>query len=315
MKKELLNQIKKYDKIIIQRHQKPDGDALGSQFGLREIIKTKFPTKEVLVFGDKSEFEMNSIKNIFKEDFDEIKIEDYENSLVIIVDTANVERIEGIEFFRGETIFKIDHHASAEKFGTFEWVEPKSASASEMISRWAKESKLEVNKQAATYLLTGMTTDTGRFAFNSVGEDTFEEARFLASCGAKISKIVNSLNDRDLNFIRLQGFVLSNLTFKNGISYFILPKGTEKKFNVDYGTASSLVFLMMSFSEAKYGAYLSYDSKNKIWKGSLRSKSKPINQIAEKFGGGGHEMASGFKLNDQKEFNLVLKELNELVKK
>ncbi len=314
MKKELLNQIKKFEKIIIHRHQKPDGDALGSQFGLAEIIKEKFPDKKVLVVGDQSEIENNSIKNIFKSDFDKVDASDYEGSLTIVVDTANVDRIEGLDFYRGEVVFKIDHHASAEEFGTFEWVESKSASASEMISRWAKENKLPVNKQAALYLLTGITTDTGRFSFNSVGEETFEEARFLASNGAKISKIVNALNDRNLNFIRLQGYVLSNLIFENGVSYFILPKGTEKKFGVDYGTASSLVFLMMLFTEAKYGAYLSYDSQNKIWKGSLRSKSKPINQIAEKFDGGGHEMASGFKLKSHKDFNLVIKELKELIK-
>ncbi len=314
MKKELLGQIKKYETIIIHRHQRPDGDALGSQFGLMEIIKHKFPEKKVMVYGAKSEFQENSIKNIFKAEFDTIENSDYKDALTIIVDTANLDRIEGIEFYRGATTFKIDHHASNEKFGDFEWVEPKTSSACEMITRWARENKLEIPEQGAKYLLTGMVTDSGRFMFNSVTADTFTEASHLMASGAKIHKIANALNDRNLNFIRIQGYVLSNLEYKNGISQFILPKGTESKFGVDYNTASSLVFLLMSYSEADYAAYLSYDKKNKIWKGSLRSRKKPINQIAEMFDGGGHEMASGFKLKDHKQFSDVIKELKKLTK-
>lgn len=318
MKKELLSQIKKHNTIIIHRHQKPDGDALGSQLGLAQIIRENFPTKKVLNVGNESEYQENSIKNIFKTDngslFDVVEDEQYKGALTIVVDTANVERIEGIEFFRGDQIFKIDHHTSTEVYGTFEWLEPKTSSTCEMISCWARENKLEVSKEAATFLLTGMVTDTGRFMFNSVTDKTFKEAEFLSINGAKISKIANKLNDRNLAFTRLQGYVLSNLEFKNGISYFILPKGMEKKFGVDYSTASSLVFLLMSFSEASYGIYLSYDEKNKIWKGSLRSKKKAINQIAEMYDGGGHEMASGFKLKSDDLFKDVLKEVEKLIK-
>lgn len=312
MKKELLSQIKKHNRIIIQRHQKPDGDALGSQFGLREIIKLRFPEKEVLVVGSLSEFQDNSIRNIFKEEFDEVKPEDYNGSLAIIVDTANVDRIEGEEFFRAKTTFKVDHHASGEHFGKFEWVEGKTSSACEMITRWARENKLIISELGAKYLLTGMVTDTGRFMFNSVTSYTFQEAMHLMASGAKIHKIANALNDRNINFIRLQGYILSNLQLKNGVSFFMLPKGMEKKFGVDYNTASSMVFLLMSYVEAEYAVYLSYDAKNKIWKGSLRSKKKPINHIAEKYDGGGHEMASGFKLKDPKLFNTVVEELMKL---
>ncbi len=314
MKKELLNQIKKHQKIIIQRHQKPDGDALGSQLGLKEIIKLRFPEKKVYVVGSLDEYKDNSIRNIFKEEFDVVKPGTYKDALAIIVDTANVDRIEGEEFYRAKTIFKIDHHASGETFGKYEWVEAKTSSACEMVTKWARENKLPIGELGAKYLLTGMVTDTGRFMFNSVTANTFKEAQHLMSSGAKIHKIANALNDRDINFVRLQGYILSNLQFKNGISSFVLPKGQEKKFGVDYNTASSMVFLLMSFTEAEYGAYLSYDAKNKIWKGSLRSKKKPINQIAEKFGGGGHEMASGFKLKDQKQFAEVLKEIKALKK-
>ncbi len=314
MKDKLLAQIKKYNRIIIHRHQKPDGDALGSQFGLKHIIQSKFPEKEVLTVGNFDEYKNNYISNIFKEEFDNVKDEHYEGALTIVVDTANVDRIEGENFFRGDAVFKIDHHASAEEFGTYEWVESKTSSTCEMITRWARENKLTVTKDAAVYLLTGMITDTGRFMFNSVTADTFEEAHHLLKTGAKISSIVNKLNDRNINFIRLQGHILSNLEFSKGVAYYMLPKGMDKKLKVDYNTASSMVFLLMSFTEANYAVYISYDSKNKHWKGSLRSRKKPINVLAEKFNGGGHEMAAGFKLSDKKEFNTIVSELKKLAK-
>ncbi len=314
MKQEFLLQIEKYETIIIHRHQRPDGDALGSQFGLKEIINHNFPNKKVMTVGSLSEFQENSIKNIFKDEFANVTLEDYEGALSIIVDTANLERIEGEHSLKGETVFKVDHHATAENFGTFEWIEDKTSSTCEMITRWARENELEIPATGAKYLLTGMVTDTGRFMFNSVKAETFTEASHLMSSGAKIHKIANALNDRNLNFVRLQGFVLSNLVFEDRISYFILPEGTEEKFGVDYNTASSLVFLLMSYSEAEYAAYLSYDKKGEVWKGSLRSRKKPINQIAEMFDGGGHEMASGFKLKDKTKFNDVLEELKKLTK-
>ncbi len=314
MKKELLTQIKKYNTIIIHRHQRPDGDALGSQFGLKEIINEKFPEKKVLVVGDLKEFKEHSIKNIFKQEFNDVDEKDYDKALSIVVDTANVERIEGSDFYRGDVVFKIDHHVSAEEFGNYEWIETKASSTCEMITRWARENKLTISKKAAKYLMTGMVTDTGRFMFNSVTKETFEEAHHLMVSGAKLYKIANALNDRNLPFIRIQGYVLSNLEFSNGVAYFQLPKGMEKKFKVDYSTASSLVFLLMSFTEANYAVYSSYDSKNHIWKGSLRSRKKPINELAEKYDGGGHEMAAGFKYKDKKEFANIVAELKKLAK-
>lgn len=312
MYKELLAQIKKYETIIIHRHQKPDGDALGSQFGLREIIKTKFPEKKVLIVGEKEELEKSSLKNIFNEDFDKVKNENYKGSLVIIVDTANVERIKGEDFFRGDFVFKIDHHKTAEHFGDIEWVEDEISSNCEIIAGFARKNKLEVTKKAAQYLLAGIITDTGRFMYNSVKEGAFEEAFHLVKAGAKPHKIVNALNDRNLNFTRLQGKIQTDLTFEKGVVSYMMPKGLHKKYKVDYSTASSLVFILMSFSEANYALYSTYDSTNKVWRSSLRSRKKPINKIAEEHRGGGHEMAAGLKIADKKEFQVVLNKLKKL---
>lgn len=312
MLRRIYKEIIKYETIIIHRHQRPDGDALGSQFGLKELLITKFPEKKIMIIGEKEEFSNNSIKNIFKDEFDEVSIEDYKGALVIVVDTANVERIKGNDFFRAETVIKIDHHKSSEEFGNLEFVDDEASSTSEIISKFAILNKLLINEKAANFLMTGIVTDSGRFSYNSVSSNTFIEASNLSLAGAKISKITNKLNDRNLNLIRLQGQIMLDLKFSKGVSSYMMPKNMHKKFNVDYETSSSLIFLLMSFAEADYALFATYDSQNDEYKASLRSRKKPINQIAEKYRGGGHEMASGLKIKDKKEFQKILNELEEL---
>lgn len=315
MYKKISELISIHKNIVIHRHSNPDGDALGSQFGLAELIKLNFKNKNVFIVGDKNEFINNSIKNIFVDDFINPKIKDYENALTIVVDTANTERIEGQNYSNGKTIVKIDHHVTSDNYGDFEIVENTISSTCEIITNIAIELNWSINKKASEYLLTGIITDTGRFMFNSVKEGTFKVSQHLVENGAKMSKIVNKLNDRDLAFIRLQAKVQSDFEYKNGVSWYIMPKNLHTKFNVPYSSASSMVFALMSFREAEYAVFASFDEENNIWKGSLRSKKKPINNIAELFNGGGHEMASGFKFDKKKEFKKVVKHLRKLAKK
>jgi len=264
MYKELLKLIKKYNTIIMHRHQKPDGDALGAQFGLQKLLQLNFPEKEILVVGDRKEFESNPIKNIFKDKFDNVSEEDYEGALSIVVDTANAERIKGINFFRADFVYKIDHHSSGEPFSNAEIILDKYSSVSEIISEMADECNWEIDKKAAEYLLTGMITDSGRFMFNSVSENTFYQASLLTSAGAKTSKIAGLLNDKNANFLRLQGEILKKFKVSNNIAFYMMPKGLHKKYGVDYNTASALVYLIMGAKEIKYGIYATYNEEDNV---------------------------------------------------
>ena len=187
--------IKKYEKIIIHRHSNPDGDALGSQFGMFHLINENFENKKIFTVGDKSEFENNSIKSIFKEKFNNPKESDYKDALVIVFDTANIDRIQGQNFFKGDTIVKIDHHVSTEEYADLEIIENTISSTCEIVTNMATELKWKFTKKGAEYLMTGIITDTGRFMFNSVKEGTFHAAYTLAKEGVKMAKLVNLLND------------------------------------------------------------------------------------------------------------------------
>ena len=109
--REIIKQIKKYDNIIIARHIGADPDAIGSQFALKELIENYFKDQKVYAIGTiaaKFRFMGNTDKT------DEV---DYQKTLLIVLDTPDIKRIDGIDNLeKFETVIKIDHHPFIEKF-------------------------------------------------------------------------------------------------------------------------------------------------------------------------------------------------------
>ena len=110
MYRQLIDKIKEYNTIIIHRHKYPDGDALGSQIGLKEIIIKNFPDKRVLICGDENP-NLNFLGKM-----DDVIAKDYDGSLVIVVDTGSHYLISDERYKLGEYIIKIDHHASGNNY-------------------------------------------------------------------------------------------------------------------------------------------------------------------------------------------------------
>ena len=196
-------QIKKYNKIIIHRHQRPDPDAIGSQVGLAEILKASFPYKQVYVVG----------KHIPGFDWigtmDEIDNDTFDDALVIVTDTANAPRIDDRRFDNGDELIKIDHHPNDEPFGDLMWVEPDASSCSEMIyafyQHFAKELKLP--KKAASALYAGIIGDTGRFLYPATTPRTMLVAGALMAAGADAAAISRRENEITLPLARLSAYV------------------------------------------------------------------------------------------------------------
>ena len=170
----VLDKIKEYDRIVIFRHKRPDGDAVGSTMGLREILRLTYPEKEIcLLNADYSDFVA------FLGDEDEPRPDEfYASALGIVIDTATKERISNPKYALCREIAKIDHHIDIAPYGEPAWVEEERSSACEMIAAFydAFRDELKINREAATYIYTGMVTDSGRFRFRSVSGDTMRLA-------------------------------------------------------------------------------------------------------------------------------------------
>ena len=153
----ILEKIKAYDTIIIHRHQRPDPDAIGSQIGLKEILKTNFSDKKILATG------VNEPTLSWIAEMDEVLDNDYEGALVIVTDTANTPRIDDDRYDKGDFLIKIDHHPNDDAYGDLLLVDTSASSASEIVTDWALTLGLSLSDAAARVLYNGIVGDTGRF--------------------------------------------------------------------------------------------------------------------------------------------------------
>ena len=176
IKKQILIEIKKWDKIIIHRHERPDPDALGAQEGLAELIRTSFPEIEVFTAGvDNRTLKYFATMNPPEKS-------DYDEALVIVVDTANPPRIDGTEALVHENkVIKIDHHPDEDPYGDIQWVDPTASSCSEMIADFWQTfpDELVLSNEGARLLYGGIVGDTNRFLYDAAAPKTMRLAALM----------------------------------------------------------------------------------------------------------------------------------------
>lgn len=305
---EIFAQIKKYNKIIIHRHQRPDPDAIGSQVGLAEILKASFPYKQIYVVG----------KHIPGFDWigqmDDVDNSTFDDALVIVVDTANAPRIDDRRFDNGDKLIKIDHHPNDEPFGDLMWVVPEASSCSEMIydfyQHFAKE--LTLPKKAASALYVGIIGDTGRFLYPATTPRTMLVAGALMAAGADAAAISQRENEITLPVARLSAYVYENLTIlEHGAAYVVLDDSLLKKFGLSEAGTSAVVSLPGRIKEVVAWAIF-VQQEDGHYRIRLRSKGPAINSLAKNHDGGGHALASGAKAVDKDEIKQVIAELDQL---
>lgn len=312
IKTQILNKIKEYNKIVITRHIRPDGDCIGAAMGLKSIIKSSFPEKEVYAVGDdKAEF----VSFFNKEDTNDESL--YEDSLVIVVDTATSNRISNNPEWlkKAKEIIKIDHHIPIEDYGVINYVRTDLPACSAIIADILFSfDELKIDKFGAEALFIGIVTDTGRFRYRGVGSELLNITANLFSYDIDMENIYMNLYTKEKEVLKLQGYVMNNFkTTPNGVSSIYFSKRTQKKFGVSAEEAGSLVntlgeiknnLIWVAFIELPDGTI----------RVRLRSRFIAINEVANRYRGGGHAQACGATLHSKKEVKLLLNELDNLQK-
>ena len=196
---QIYKQIKKYNKIVIVRHIGPDPDALGSTLGLKEAIINTFPKKEVYVVG------VSAARHKYIGELDRFTEDMYNDSLVIILDTPNLRRIDGVDISKFDYRIKIDHHPFIEKFAEIELIDESSSSASQLIIELIKNTKLKLNKSCAEKLYIGIVGDTNRFLYYYTTAKTFELVAYLfRETEIDFTKLYENMYLRSLHDLRFQ---------------------------------------------------------------------------------------------------------------
>lgn len=308
MKEKILEAIEEYKTIIVHRHVRPDPDAYGSQGGLVEILRKSYPDKKIYAVGkeDPSLYYMRRL--------DTIEDEVYKGALVIVCDTANVERICDQRYTLGEKLIKIDHHPNEDPYGDLLWVNTSASSCSEMIYDFylfGKDRGLKLNDDGARQLYGGIVGDTGRFIFPSTTRRTFDYAGELIHYNFSRTELYDRMYELNPNIIMLKGYILQNFELNpNGVASVILSKKLLDEYDAKPSEASLLVGILGNVKGIKVWVFF-IEEEDQI-RVRLRSKGPVINGIATKFKGGGHPLAAGASIYSWEEAENVLNELDEV---
>ncbi|MBR2833320.1 MAG: bifunctional oligoribonuclease/PAP phosphatase NrnA [Bacilli bacterium] len=296
----IYREIKKAKKIVIARHIGPDPDAVGSTQGLRDLILNTFPDKQVYVVGTPaSKFKYLGVTDKFTEDM--------YDALLIVTDTPDAKRVDGIDVSKFSKSIKIDHHPFMEKMCNIEWIDDSASSACELIIELAYYTNLKISYEAAEKLYIGLVSDTNRFLFKYSTPKTFDLVSYLIKeTNLDITKAYEKLYIRPFKEIKFHGYMQQNMQItENKVGYIIIEDETLKKFKVDPATPGNMINEFNYIEEIIVWASFTYDKEQEIYRVSIRSRGPIINGIASQFNGGGHIYASGARIKKDKIKELI----------
>lgn len=302
--------IEKYDKIVLHGHGRPDGDCIGSQYGLYYLIKDNYPDKKVYITGTTSEF----VSFIGKPEL--VSDEVFEGALSICLDCATEERLSDPRVHLSKEYIKIDHHIPVDNYGSYQYVDTTAPACAQIIVELYLKNKEDwiLSKQAAEALYVGILTDTGRFKFDSVNSRTFMAAATLVDAGVNLAEIDNALSVESLETLKLKGYVLSNFKIsENGFAYVTLTREEIEAFGVSDEDAAAQVSTISTIEGCPVWAIMLEYSKEEI-RVRLRSRGPVINTLAEQYNGGGHAKASGASLASWDELPGFVAKADQMVK-
>lgn len=307
----IYRKIKKYNTIVIARHVGADPDALASQIALRDSIKKTFPKKDVYAIGyPASKFKYLGNLDKFQESM-------YENSLLIVTDTPDKKRIDGVDPDRFDYSIKIDHHPFIEKTCKLELIDDTASSASQLVIELIFKSGLKLDKDIAGKLYIGLVADTNRFLFSYTTDKTFSlVSKLVNKTNLNFGPLYDNLYMRPLKEARFQGYITEHMTItEHGLGYILLDEKILTDFDVDAATAGNMVNNFNYIDEIVAWVVFSYDKSNDTIRGSIRSRGPIINEVASHFNGGGHIFASGVRLKTNEEVDALVQELDEVCDK
>ncbi len=289
----------RHRRFLLTSHYNPDGDNIASQLALASILRSL--NKQVAIVDQdpvpgRYRFlpGWESISN---------QMVPQNASCVVVLDCGNIDRIGKVsDIITPATmeIVNIDHHVSNNLYGHFHYVDPEASSTSELILRLTQKLRVKPTPEQAQIILTGMLADTGGFRYTNTSADALRAAGLLSDYGAKIADVAEQLYyQQPINQLKILGELLDGLkTGAQGkLAYMSLTQEMVKRYQFDLSESEEFVKYALAVKGAEV-AILFKEQADGVIRVSFRGKGRvDVNQLAGKFGGGGHIAAAGARLN------------------
>ncbi len=304
-REKVFSELEKADSIVIFGHKNPDGDCVGSVLGMKHALKALFPNKHVYALGTHPSYLPVT------EESDVVTDETIENSLALMVDLSDLERVEDQRILKAPSIVCIDHHMKQYDVPFAIVRDEKAPSATFII---AKCLMLRYGKiptpECAYYLYMGLVTDSGRFQYDAEPE-TLEVAGKLVSYGVDYKSMYNELYRQSSIDLKYRSVIYQNFKFDGLVTYCLMPKQTYLELGLSQNEASGKVNLLSMLDGHPIWSFFTEQDDGTI-RVELRSNGKyNVQKVATQFNGGGHLAASGCRLENFDRVQEVLDALNK----
>lgn len=298
---EILEEIKKANKIVILTHETPDGDAVGSCLGLKLALEKIGKYSDIIMTNYARTFEFLPRVSEIETESD---IKNYD--LAISLDCANFKRLDNREYFESaKKTIVIDHHGSNNMYGDLNYVNPVAPACSEIILAILSYYEIEVDVEIGTCLLTGIITDTGGFQYPATTADTFEYAAELLRKGVDIADICKrTLQTKTKANFELQKRVMDRMEIlENGkVAFSYIDQKDMDEVKAEEGDHEGLVNIGRNIEGVEVSIFIRQKDNENAYKVSLRSGSYVnVSDVCLMFGGGGHPRAAGALIQGTKE--------------
>lgn len=293
--KEVCQAIKTHNSFLITAHCDPEGDSIGSQLALADILR-QLGKRYVIVNPDLPPERYRFLKGIKQIETPSKK--SYKFDVALVLDCPIIERTGSVQkIISGKQIVNIDHHISNLNFGAINYVQPRASSAGEIIYELIQALGAKLNKDLAGYLYLAMLTDTGGFRYSNTTSKTMKIAGHLLEFGADPKDLYERMYEsHSLASRKLLGLCLGTLKISEDgkLAWMHLTKAMFKKAGAASHDAENLINYARFIDGVKIAIFFSDAECSGCTKASFRSNANlDVNKIASKFGGGGHMSASG----------------------
>lgn len=288
---QVLQEIQQRRRFLVTSHARPDGDAIGSTLALAQILRKMGKSAEI-VLGDPVPLLYHPLPGSETIVRSSQVNGDYDAVIILECDSVQRTRLHGLE---NQFLINIDHHASSRPFANINWIDPSAVATAELIFRLAQAAQVKITPEIATCLYTAVLTDTGAFCYAPTNACTFELAKFLVEHGADPGKIAQSVYfSSPMSKMCLLGAALSRLERDGEIAWMSVTRHDMERFGALEEDCEGLVNYALSIAGIEVAIFFREVAHERI-RVSIRSKGAVnVSDIAQKFGGGGHECAGGF---------------------
>jgi len=310
---EIKKVIDKAGKILLSSHSEPDGDAISSMLALKIALEKigkdvdvfcAAPIPEEYNFLPRAEQIKNNLSDVY--------------DIVIGLDYGDLKRLEtmalGVPLEPGLTL---DHHPFLNQPGELNVIDPVSSSTCEIVYQFLEANSLEVDKEIATCLLTGIFADTWSFRHPNTTAKTLKAVGELLLKGAPLQKIARASGQKNIDArSKIWSRAMQNLCVEEqlGLVFSSVSLQDLAECGATGDDMSGFAALLSMIPEARISLLLTEAIQGQI-DASLRAmpgRGIDVGEVARRLGGGGHKLAAGFKTRGS--IKMVVGRIKELIK-